>query len=199
MGIDEKMMQIIATLAAIAAANQCDGVSYRCNFGDGSGSISGTVVVEQCGSLVLFTGDISSGELADGDHGFHIHQSPNVTQCSDAGGHFKSSEDEIHGAKENMLPDRHAGDLGSVASSGGTMTINVTDAIVSLDPNSPTFIGDRSIVVHAQADDGNPTRDPTSTGAAGARVGCCRLEASSAIQLQNAAITLLLIILPFMM
>jgi Cu/Zn superoxide dismutase len=54
--------------------------------------------------------------------------------------------------------------------------ITIEDAVISLDPKSAQFIGNRAIVIHALEDDGNPTRDPTSTGAAGARIGCCIIK-----------------------
>ena len=69
----------------------------------------------------------------------------------------------------------HAGDLGNIFVNDGAAIINIFDRIASLDESSPEFIGDRGIVLHALRDDGNPERDPTSTGAAGARLACCSI------------------------
>lgn len=59
--------------------------------------------------------------------------------------------------------------------------VSISDNVVSLDPYSDYYIGDHGMVLHALMDDGNPTRDPSSTGAAGARVGCCLLTHSAPV------------------
>ena len=73
---------------------------------------------------------------------------------------------------------RHAGDLGNVLVRNGQTIVDITDTVVSLDPQSPEFIGDKAIVFHQLMDDGNPERDSSSTGAAGARLGCCLIKAN---------------------
>jgi superoxide dismutase, Cu-Zn family len=101
-----------------------------------------------------------------GEHGVHIHQ---VGDCSapdgsSAGDHFNPDEHE-HGRPPAV---RHLGDFGNllVADDGsGSLEIVVPGA--NLDPEDPhSFLG-RSIVVHAQADDGSQP-----TGNSGARIGC---------------------------
>ena len=52
--------------------------------------------------------------------------------------------------------------------------------MVSLEVGSENDITDKAIVIHALPDDGNPDRDPSSTGAAGARLGCCLIEKTPA-------------------
>ena len=75
-----------------------------------------------------------------------------------------------------ILSFRHAGDIGNlVAAADESATANFMDAIVSLIDTDPTFIGGRSIVIHAGEDDGNPNKDPASTGGAGAKLGCCQI------------------------
>merc|ERR1712130_380623 len=61
----------------------------------------------------------------------------------------------------------------------------ITDKIISLDIDKDGYIGKRVIVVHAAPDDFNPTRDPDSTGNAGARLGCCRIKAPPKIKNKN--------------
>ena len=56
--------------------------------------------------LVHFLGKLSSSALFDGEHGFHIHASNDVSTCAATGGHFKSKEDEIHGFPDDKLPER---------------------------------------------------------------------------------------------
>ena len=44
----------------------------------------------------------------------------------------------------------------------------------------------KAIVIHFDRDDGNPERDPNSTGSAGARVGCCALQIDAKYNLNRA-------------
>ena len=53
-----------------------------------------------------FHGDLKSAALVDGEHGFHVHASNDVSTCSATGGHFKSKDDEIHGFPKDKLPER---------------------------------------------------------------------------------------------
>lgn len=57
-----------------------------------------------------------------------------------------------------LIP-RHTGDLGSITVTGNrrtgtSSTFEIEDTVVSLDPASNMFIGDRTIVIHADPDDG---------------------------------------------
>ena len=70
--------------------------------------------------------------------------------------------------------------MGNITVQGGTSRVDITDKMVSLEVGSENDITDKAIVIHALPDDGNPDRDPSSTGAAGARLGCCLIEKTPA-------------------
>merc|ERR1711953_1496062 len=151
---------------------------YTCDFTNGHGSIKGAVKLmsTEKGTVVL-NGVLDAGDNTEGMHGFHVHAEGKISpDCTAAGGHFKSNPYQIHGYPNYILPDRHTGDLGNVAVNKGKIEVNIEDTRISLDPTRDDFIGDKAIVIHALQDDGNPTRDPSSTGAAGARVGCCLIQ-----------------------
>jgi len=179
--------------------NQACGVyrSAECSFTsgtgeDGVGTVSGSLMLrqyDQCqggtSGPVMVQGDLSgsSANFVVGYHGLHVHANKDMPTCGDLGGHFAVGEDEIHGESSRYLPDRHAGDLGNIlVSSTMSAMVNIEDHILSLDSNSIYYIGGRGMVLHALMDDGNPTRDPSSTGAAGARVACCLITESATDQ-----------------
>ncbi|KAF2362156.1 Superoxide dismutase copper/zinc binding domain [Trinorchestia longiramus] len=109
--------------------------------------------------------------LTPGPHGFHIHQTGNLTEgCKSTGGHYNPFQRE-HGAPMDRI--RHVGDLGNIfANSAGEARVDVSDHLVSLvGPNS--VIG-RAFVVHEGIDDLGQGGHESSktTGNAGGRVGC---------------------------
>lgn len=158
-------------------------IRYSCDFasGPGSGTPTGIMDLRYDNGKVVVSGTI--GNLADGMHGFHVHQTGLLTNaCADSGGHFESTdgEDETHGASTNKLPNRHAGDLGNIMTTSGVTEVSIEDMIVSLIDGDATFIGGRALVIHADMDDGNPGGLPDSengAGNAGSRVGCCVITA----------------------
>jgi len=112
-----------------------------------------------------------ASNLTVGPHGIHVHANgscdptpaTNTTAAvpaGGAGGHFNPT---------NATHGQHAGDLGNlVAGADGVGTLTILAPGLSLDPASPNYVGDRSVVVHAKADDG--VTDPS--GNSGARVLC---------------------------
>ena len=48
---------------------------------------------------------------------------------------------------------RHFGALGNVQMTAKTVNVNVTDDVISLDPESDAFIGGRAFNLHALPDD----------------------------------------------
>lgn len=141
----------------------------------GTNQISGLVHLHQVEeNKVKVTGTIV--DIQKGKHGFHVHQVGELgNACKDAKGHF-NPDASLHGAPNLPRKNRHAGDFGNiVATDNNEASIDITMEDTQLDK-----MLNRAIVVHAGEDDlglgGKP--DSNSTGAAGARLGCCVIEAS---------------------
>ncbi|XP_033740917.1 superoxide dismutase [Cu-Zn]-like [Pecten maximus] len=135
----------------------------------GDGDVTGTVHFEQEGDTVKLTGELKG--LAQGDHGFHVHEfGDNTNGCTSAGAHF-NPKGKTHGAPSDE--ERHHGDLGNVtAGADGVAQVNITDSLVSL-TGEESVIG-RTMVIHADVDDlGKGGHDLSkTTGNAGARLAC---------------------------
>lgn len=138
---------------------------------DGGSGVTGSITFTQNDgdSRVYYKGVVTG--LKDGNHGFHIHASGDISKgCASAGPHF-NPYNRTHGAPSDS--ERHVGDLGNIAASGGVANINGVDTLIQL-AGANSIIG-RAVVVHADFDDlgrgGQP--DSKTTGHAGARVACC--------------------------
>jgi len=134
-----------------------------------SEKVNGEVYFEQKGKDVEVTGKISG--LAEGKHGFHIHEfGDNTNGCVSAGGHYNPGSN-TRGAPED--DNRHAGDLGNVeVGSDGIANIKITDSKITL-TGEQSIIG-RTVVVHADKDDLGKGGHELSltTGNAGSRLAC---------------------------
>ncbi|KAK3893177.1 hypothetical protein Pcinc_002980 [Petrolisthes cinctipes] len=169
----------IRTLCLLSLASFASPVglapSAVLSFTPGVDNISGNLQFYPTHYGVIITGVISG--LSPGNHGFHVHAKGNLgNKCADAGGHFNPFNAR-HGAPTDR--DRHVGDLGNVlANQYGVAYIYIDDRVISLDPNSPAYIGGLAIVVHQGVDDlgrgGNA--DSLKTGNAGSRSGCGIIE-----------------------
>ena len=92
------------------------------------------------------------------EHAVHIHEGRYRNKSDlDKGpsvlkGHFNPLN-KNHGSI--FTDDRHAGDLVNniVTDSDGEIHFEYVDQSISLDPDSPLYIGDRSLVIHAGTDD----------------------------------------------
>lgn len=134
----------------------------------GDGAVSGTINFTETGGSVKVEGEIAG--LADGKHGFHVHEfGDNTNGCTSAGGHF-NPEGKEHGGPTDA--ERHVGDLGNVESSGDKCTVDIEDKQISL-KGSTSIIG-RTVVVHADEDDlgKGGHNDSKTTGHAGGRLAC---------------------------
>uniref|UniRef100_A0A2U9Q5I1 Superoxide dismutase [Cu-Zn] n=1 Tax=Eurytemora pacifica TaxID=207948 RepID=A0A2U9Q5I1_9MAXI len=133
--------------------------------------VNGTVHFEQEeGGPVTLSGELTG--LADGLHGFHVHQfGDNTNGCMSAGPHF-NVDGSTHGAPTDAKGSRHAGDLGNVTADGGVAKVAISDAMISLSGEN-SVIG-RTMVIHADQDDlGQGGHELSkSTGNAGARAAC---------------------------
>lgn len=119
--------------------------------------------------------------LTPGKHGFHIHETGDLSQgCTSLKGHFNPFN-KTHGSRtvidslgrEVTNTNRHVGDLGNIiADINGVANVDFVDSLIKLD--GPYSIIGRSVIVHLGEDDlgqGN-NKESLITGNAGKRVGC---------------------------
>lgn len=157
----------------------------------GTGVISGQVeLVQMEGNNLKVTGNINN--IQKGKHGFHVHQEGDLgNACKNAKGHY-NPDNKNHGAPDKPRTERHAGDFGNIeAMDNKIATIDMT----MQDTNLNNIIN-RSIVVHAGEDDlGLGGKDDSlTTGAAGARLGCCIIhQVNAGAGVRELASTLMLI------
>ncbi|XP_057333058.1 uncharacterized protein LOC130672467 [Microplitis mediator] len=132
--------------------------------------VNGVLRLEQRGyGPVRLTGTITG--LTPGKHGFHVHETGNITYgCMSAGGHYNPTN-RRHGAPTDF--ERHVGDLGNiVANAYGVAKIYIVDRVISL--TGPYSILGRAIVVHSGEDDLGRGGNEGSliNGNSGKPVGC---------------------------
>lgn len=126
--------------------------------------VSGTVTFTKAEEGISISAELSG--LAEGKHGFHIHQYGDCTAAdgTSAGGHYAPDGDK-HGSPTE--DNSHDGDLGNIiANEEGDATLDITSSDIVM--NGPKSIIGRGVVVHSGEDDF--TSQPS--GAAGARVAC---------------------------
>ena len=142
--------------------------------------VSGDISFSQeTGKNIKINGAIKG--LADGKHGFHIHEKA-VTgnDCNSTGAHF-NPDNVNHAGHTDAI--RHAGDLGNVDSSNKEAKVDITDDKLSLDKTSKYYIIGKSCVVHESVDDlGKGEGESKINGNAGKRFGCGTIiEATSGV------------------
>ena len=145
-----------------------------------NGTVTGTVTFSQTegSSSMLVTVSLQgvpagSGWAPGANHGLHIHNSSDLSNaCLSAGPHF-NPKGEVHGGRDSTV--RHAGDLGNLtADAGGAVRASFSVAGLSLRSRDAAYIIGRSVMLHADADDGGLLgfADSLTTGHAGARIAC---------------------------
>lgn len=80
---------------------------------------------------------------------------------------FKEDEmsfsDTPHGPPTANISNRHVGDLGNLTTDdNGTIVMDLADSIIQLFDNTPQFIGNRTLILHAMRDDGGKGGFPDS-------------------------------------
>ncbi|XP_022140771.1 superoxide dismutase [Cu-Zn], chloroplastic [Momordica charantia] len=109
--------------------------------------------------------------LAEGLHGFHLHEYGDTTNgCISTGAHFNPNK-LTHGAPEDEI--RHAGDLGNIiANADGVAEATIVDNQIPL--SGPNSVVGRAFVVHELEDDLGKGGHELSltTGNAGGRLAC---------------------------
>jgi superoxide dismutase, Cu-Zn family len=136
-----------------------------------SNEIKGTVVFTQTSRRQLKI-EYEIYGLADGKHGFHIHEYGDMTEgCKSGCAHFNPFGKK-HGGPNSK--ERHAGDLGNIVSKDGEAKGFLYDRILSVDFNNPACIVGRMVILHKDEDDlglgGND--ESLKTGNAGERIAC---------------------------
>ena len=88
------------------------------------------------------------------EHGFHIHESGDISRgCESMGGHF-NPENKMHGGREELW-FRHAGDLGNLMSDGNgrvRQTLEIRGISLYASQTKHNVVN-RGIVIHEQRDD----------------------------------------------
>jgi Cu-Zn family superoxide dismutase len=131
----------------------------------------GTVDLKETPNGVLMTVELDG--LPEGTHAFHIHETGKCEPpFKSAGGHFNPT-----GAHHGILSakGKHAGDLPNIHVTGGSLTLEVLAAEVTLAEGKDNSLFDddgSAIVIHEGADDyiSNPAGD------AGSRIACGVIE-----------------------
>lgn len=119
--------------------------------------------------------------LPEGYHGFHIHESGDLSKgCKSLRGHYNPFNKDHGGRLIKNLDgklvynyNRHVGDLGNIYSSKcGNCFFSFVDPLIKL--RGPHNILGRSIIIHKDKDDEGlgGHKDSKNTGNAGERMAC---------------------------
>jgi Cu-Zn family superoxide dismutase len=105
-------------------------------------------------------------------HGFHVHESGDLTShCESLCAHF-NPYNKNHGGKESK--ERHVGDLGNLqTNSEGNSVMKLEDHLIQLRGSKRNIMG-RGLIIHADPDDCGLGGNEASlkTGNAGKRIAC---------------------------
>jgi len=172
------------------------GVSFPikavCEVGEAGKSCDGSTTATGVTGMITFTQtdaetitvDYEVKGLAEGKHGFHVHEKADFSNgCASAGPHYNPFK-KWHGGPDDE--ERHVGDLGNiVAGADGVAKGSITDKLIKIF-GEYTVVG-RSVMIHADEDDlgrgplegwpetpppAAPAQHTKTTGNAGARIAC---------------------------
>ena len=175
-------LSLLLLLALPLAACDSDEVTQTATASlsapaDTTTGVTGTVQFTQDGDELEMRVTVN-GLAANSTHGFHIHE---VGSCARgdhdndgfsevagaARGHYDPYGTMDHGAPDDDVDAKHAGDFGNLtANASGTATATLTTEILSLTDTNP--IEGRAVMVHSMRDD--LESDPG--GMSGDRIGC---------------------------
>ena len=135
--------------------------------------IKGTVVFTEDLKKDIVIIDIHiEGLKKNGLHGFHIHESGDLTsQCESMCAHFNPFG-KTHGCPG--MKNRHVGDLGNLQTDiNGKAHYQITDNMIKLRGTKANILG-RGLIIHADEDDCGQGGDEASllNGNAGKRIAC---------------------------
>jgi Cu-Zn family superoxide dismutase len=134
--------------------------------------ICGTVIFEELPNDLVNVSVNLSGFEPNTIHGFHVHESGDLSKgCDSMCAHFNPFN-KIHGGRTDE--ERHVGDLGNITADNlGNVQISFTDHLIKLRGDVSNIIG-RGLIVHANPDDCGKTSNEQSkiTGNSGKRIGC---------------------------
>jgi len=113
-----------------------------------------------------------SGLNKNAFHGFHVHESGDLTnKCESLCAHF-NPYNKSHGCPG--MKERHVGDLGNLVSDkNGIANYTFEDDYIKLTGNKSNIIG-RGLIIHADPDDCGLGKPPNSiiNGNSGKRIAC---------------------------
>lgn len=134
--------------------------------------IKGIVNFEEISNELVLVKINLEGFEPNSIHGFHVHESGDLTSgCDSMCAHFNPFN-VSHGGRNDII--RHVGDLGNLeADNDGKCVMEFTDHMIKLRGGKANIIG-RGLIIHADEDDcgkGNYA-DSKTTGHSGKRIGC---------------------------
>ena len=132
--------------------------------------------------IVTFTEDLQKDDVIidinivglkkNAKHGFHIHESGDLTNhCESMCAHF-NPYGKTHGCPGSK--NRHVGDLGNLETNAtGTSHYKMRDNMIKLRGHKANILG-RGLIIHADEDDCGLGEDEASlkTGNSGKRIAC---------------------------
>lgn len=135
-------------------------------------SIKGTVKFQETKDNLVLVNVNLEGFEPNTTHGFHVHESGDLTSgCDSMCAHF-NPYNQTHGGQNDSI--RHVGDLGNLeADTEGKVIIQFTDHMIKLRGEEANILG-RGLIIHADPDDCGKGSFPDSktTGHAGKRIAC---------------------------
>jgi superoxide dismutase, Cu-Zn family len=174
------LRSLILLLPAVAGAAEDITVNMHAVTEAGVGESLGTIVISDATHGVLLTPMLNG--LPPGDHGFHVHETPDCSPGTDdqgklgaalaAGGHLDPEKNGRHSSP--LVGDGHLGDLLVLkVDANGNATTPVEASRFDMDE-----INNHALVIHSGGD--NYSDAPLPLGGGGARIACGIVDRSDA-------------------